>query len=85
VYANTLETLIARVHPAIVRVRVGLAPGSRDGLVATVRAPAGDHPGVMEALRRSEASFTPRGFSLSYRMEDEGRSQAVDPATAGNC
>lgn len=68
-YSHHVEGLIARVHPAILRVLVRDLPETPRGtLTIEVTAPLDDHPAIETALRRSTASFQPRGFTFVYSL-----------------
>lgn len=70
-YSHHVEGLIARVHPAILRVLVRDLPETPRGtLTIEVTAPLADHTAVEAALERSTASFQPRGFTFVYSLVD---------------
>lgn len=78
-YLADLQKLLSGVHPAIASLRIELVAGNRDALAVVVDTVPDQADSVLVALRRSEASFRPRGIVFEYRLARDG-TNALPPA-----
>lgn len=65
-YLHHLRTVIARLHPEIRAVDVGLPGSDRETFPVTITAPADAIAAITARLNAASASITPRGYRLVY-------------------